>query len=65
LIQGTNGLVQQRLPAAMSVVTNRHMAREFSTVEWIMEGLLERAGLAVEKKTGIGAAMVEYVCMAG
>jgi ubiquinone/menaquinone biosynthesis C-methylase UbiE len=52
------------LPATMSVEANRHIAREYSTLDWIMEGLLERAGFKVEKKTELGSALVEYVCVA-
>lgn len=35
------------LPEAMRPRMGTHIAREYSTLDWIMEGLLERAGFAI------------------
>ena len=39
-----------------------HARQEFSTTAWIMEGLLERAGLTIESVEHHGGFMAEYFC---
>jgi ubiquinone/menaquinone biosynthesis C-methylase UbiE len=40
----------------------RHVAREFSTYDWIMEGLLQRAGLAIVEKKNPSHSLLVYHC---
>lgn len=40
----------------------RHIAEEFSTLEWIMDGLLERAGFAIEHKNCQHDFLFSYGC---
>ena len=51
-------------PKTMSAETNRHIAKEYSTLDWIMDGLLERAGFKIEKKNANFASLVQYLCIA-
>ena len=39
-----------------------HIRSEYSTFDWILRGLLERAGFAVEKSRSDDGFMSEYVC---
>jgi len=39
-----------------------HVREEFSTYAWIIEGLLERAGLHIEHKAYSGPTYAEYIC---
>jgi putative AdoMet-dependent methyltransferase len=41
-----------------------HVAREYSTLDWIMEGLLTRAGFAIERQVDTHAPLIQYVCRA-
>ena len=41
-----------------------HAAKEFSTLDWIMEGLLERAGFEILRPTRGKASFVQYLCQA-
>ena len=41
-----------------------HAAKEFSTLDWIMEGLLERAGFKILRATRGKASFVQYLCQA-
>ena len=47
---------EMRLPAA------RHIATEFSTYDWIMEGLLQRAGLDIVSQISRSPSFIEYHC---
>lgn len=49
-------------PAGMRKEAARHVAKEYSTLGWIMEGLLERAGLRVLAATEDKACLLEYHC---
>ena len=40
----------------------RHIAEEFSTLEWIMDGLLERAGFEIEHKSCQHDFLFSYCC---
>jgi len=39
-----------------------HVAKEYSTLDWIMEGLLTRAGFRIEQIVSDKAPLVQYVC---
>ncbi len=40
----------------------RHVAAEFSTYDWIMEGLLQRAGFTVLSASPAGESLLDYHC---
>jgi putative AdoMet-dependent methyltransferase len=40
----------------------RHLAREYSTSDWIMEGLLTRAGFHIETRDYQGGVFARYLC---
>jgi ubiquinone/menaquinone biosynthesis C-methylase UbiE len=50
------GFPQMRAEAA------RHVAAEFSTYDWIMEGLLIRAGFEIVETTKVSASFLVYHC---
>ena len=41
-----------------------HIADEFSTLDWIMEGLLARAGFDIEQVVNDQAPLIQYLCKA-
>jgi putative AdoMet-dependent methyltransferase len=49
-------------PPGMSKEAAVHAAKEFSTLDWIMEGLLRRAGFEILRVVADRAALVQYVC---
>ncbi len=49
-------------PAGMAKEAARHIAQELSTVDWIMAGLLERAGFRILRSVSNPAALVHYLC---
>ncbi len=58
----------ERLVASLPMMRTevaRHVAREFSTYDWIMEGLLARAGFEIAAKTEAGASFMVYHCRRG
>ncbi len=52
------------LPAGMREATIGHIAKEYSTLDWIMEGLLERAGFQIERIVDAKAPLIQYHCIA-
>ena len=40
-----------------------HISKEFSTSDWIMEGLLERAGFKIEKRDYKDGFLADYLCV--
>jgi len=52
------------LPAGMHEATIGHIAKEYSTLDWIMEGLLERAGFQIEEIVNTKAPLIQYRCIA-
>lgn len=52
------------VPQAMQENARGHIAREFSTLDWIMEGLLKRAGFAIERIADAKAPLLQYFCRA-
>ena len=41
-----------------------HIAKEYSTLDWIMEGLLTRAGFAIRRVLDFRAPLIQYLCEA-
>jgi cyclopropane fatty-acyl-phospholipid synthase-like methyltransferase len=41
-----------------------HIGKEYSTLDWIMEGLLVRAGFRIERKDTELAPLIQYLCVA-
>jgi putative AdoMet-dependent methyltransferase len=52
------------MPEAMRDGANGHIAKEFSTLDWIMEGLLTRAGFAIQRIVDPHAPLIQYLCKA-
>ncbi len=50
------------LPEAMRPAAAGHVAKEFSTLDWIMEGLLQRAGFEILTAERVGASFFAYHC---
>lgn len=46
----------------MKMEVARHVAKEFSTYDWIMDGILARAGFQIVSKTVQGASFIVYHC---
>lgn len=46
----------------MRLEAARHAAAEFSTYDWILEGLIERAGFEIVSKTAAPASFIQYLC---
>ncbi len=42
-----------------------HIAKEFSTLDWVMEGLLTRAGFQIRRIVAPQAPLIQYLCQAG
>jgi putative AdoMet-dependent methyltransferase len=52
------------MPQAMREGAKGHIANEFSTLDWIMEGLLTRAGFRIQRIVDAQAPLVQYLCRA-
>lgn len=52
------------VPQSMRDGAIGHIAREYSTLDWIMEGLLTRAGFTIERIVDSQAPLVQYQCKA-
>lgn len=52
------------LPQAVREEAAEHVAEEFSTLDWIMEELLARAGFALERIVDAQAPIVQFLCRA-
>ncbi len=52
------------MPPTMRDRAAGHIANEFSTLDWIMEGLLTRAGFVVERITDAQTPLIQYLCRA-
>jgi putative AdoMet-dependent methyltransferase len=52
------------MPEGMRKATTGHVAREFSTLDWIMEGLLTRAGFDILHIANNRAPLIQYLCKA-
>ena len=52
------------MPTALRDGAVVHVAREYSTLDWIMEGLLTRAGFAIEGVVDAQAPLIQYRCTA-
>ena len=51
-------------PEGMCKSAIGHVSKEYSTLGWIMEGLLERTGFRILKNTASRASFVQYLCKA-
>ena len=52
----------ERIGTAFAAEVKTHVREEYSTFDWIMEGLLERAGFVIEKADYRNDFMVVYLC---
>ena len=52
------------MPDGMRKAATGHVAKEFSTLDWIMEGLLIRAGFRILKIVADHAPLIQYLCRA-
>ncbi len=52
------------MPQSMHDGAVCHIAKEFSTLDWIMEGLLTRAGFAIQRIADFQAPLIQYLCRA-
>ncbi len=59
--QGVVEGVRQQAGDEIAEQTIRHIRYEYSTLAWILEGMIERSGLKIAKKNGQGFIFV-YVC---
>jgi putative AdoMet-dependent methyltransferase len=50
------------MPEGMRQASIGHVAKEFSTLDWIMEGLLTRAGFRIVKTVADHAPLIQYLC---
>jgi len=50
------------IPKSMRDETIGHIAKEFSTLDWIMEGLLMRAGFEIRRIVDSKAPLIQYLC---
>jgi putative AdoMet-dependent methyltransferase len=56
------GFMAQKVGAEFAAEAETHIREEYSTIDWIMEGLLDRAGFRIDKaeyESGFGAS---YLC---
>ena len=52
----------ERIGPAFAAEVKTHIREEYSTFDWIMEGLLDRAGFAIEKADYRNDFMAAYLC---
>ncbi|MDZ7617018.1 MAG: class I SAM-dependent methyltransferase [Patescibacteria group bacterium] len=52
------------MPESMQGEVETHVGKEYSTLDWIMEGLLVRSGFAIERVVHSQSPIVQYVCTA-
>ncbi len=52
------------MPEAMHKEVANHIAKEYSTFDWIMEGLLTRAGFSIRSIDRTHAPLIQYLCVA-
>jgi putative AdoMet-dependent methyltransferase len=50
------------MPEGMREGAIGHIAKEYSTLDWIMEGLLARAGFAIQRIVDAQAPLIQYLC---
>jgi SAM-dependent methyltransferase len=53
------------MPESMQEGTIGHIAKEYSTLDWIMEGLLTRAGFRILRIVDSQTPLIQYLCKAG
>jgi putative AdoMet-dependent methyltransferase len=59
------GTFVDAMPESMRKGAIGHIAKEYSTLDWIMEGLLERAGFQICRILDSQAPLIQYLCKAG
>ncbi|UCG59299.1 MAG: class I SAM-dependent methyltransferase [Phycisphaerales bacterium] len=52
----------ERIGPAFAAEVKTHVREEYSTFDWVMEGMFERAGFAIEKANYQNDFMVAYLC---
>lgn len=52
------------MPEGVRAAAIGHVAKEHSTLDWIMEGLLTRAGFQIRRIAGTQASVMQYLCTA-
>jgi ubiquinone/menaquinone biosynthesis C-methylase UbiE len=52
------------MPEGMREAAIGHIAKEYSTLDWIMEGLLTRAGFQILRTVADHAPLIQYLCRA-
>jgi ubiquinone/menaquinone biosynthesis C-methylase UbiE len=52
------------MPESLQPGAIGHIAKEYSTLDWIMEGLLVRAGFRIRQVVDLQAPLVQYLCVA-
>jgi len=52
------------MPESTRAGTIGHIGKEYSTLDWIMEGLLVRAGFAIDRIVDAQAPLIQYRCRA-
>ncbi|MDR0994407.1 MAG: class I SAM-dependent methyltransferase [Verrucomicrobiota bacterium] len=57
--------VEERAGTEVADSLRSHVKREYSTYTWIMEGLLVRAGLAIERIDWVDELIPRYLCVKG
>ena len=56
---------EARAGREMAEGLRRHVAKEYSTYTWILEGMLERAGLRIERAEHPDGVLAHYYCTRG
>ena len=59
---GMQALINE-IPDTMRVEAVRHVAQEYSTYDWLMEALLERAGFTISAQQRHRGSLVHYLCL--
>lgn len=65
-IENINALIEEHAEAGGQMLredTERHFREEYSTYDWVMDGLLSRAGFTIKSKHIIGGVLGTYICI--
>jgi hypothetical protein len=54
--------IAEKIGPAFGAEAKTHLREEYSTFDWVMEGMFERAGFAIEKADYKNEFMVAYLC---
>jgi putative AdoMet-dependent methyltransferase len=64
-IENIDALIERLSEAGGQVMrddTERHFREEYSTYEWVMDGLLSRSGFTIKSKRIVGGVLGTYIC---